>query len=456
MLVHLRVSLLTSCLRCGHECWFALCPPLCLCVNMCCSPSALSDSWICGLTCICKVVVSEEESVSLEAFSRQQRDLIALGIRCFHAKSYIATSAILDIVLAKPDYKAASGVNNVDGQIELMCLVEKLRSELNRSVDTSERCTRERDRALAEKESLQAEMTDTIQAFQAQLADSQPDGNPAYATYRTVLAEKTAHIQQLADRLMKSEHDLISTRHLLNQTHKSIPPHPSSPTTTTQAPSSASSGELKEEVKRLRKELEDFHFDKEKLRCELAHTHDASTTEIRKLQNKLKEVENAFLHVKGRLDNELVDKKSRGAEMNRQNDELSCIQRELKENQRSLEEVVAERNRFSKALESNKRELDKSRSTFEMDLRKCKTQSELDLRKYKTENELLLSQKQDLEAQVKTSLQELEDVRKAPSKNSQELEEAKEQLRIKDEELLKLTEDCANLKYRIRKLAKSS
>lgn len=343
-----------------------------------------------------------EVTVVLEAISRQQRDLISLAIRCFHARSYIATSAILDIVLAHPDRKSIDEAEGAGGQIELLTLIEKLRAELNRTVQSSERCVRERDRALFEKESLQAEMTDTIHAFQMQLAD----GNPAYATYRSIILEKSAENQ-------KMQHSLMQT------------------------------------VKQLQ-------TSEETLQRELSKVRDNSNLLVDKHRVELRELKNAFLHTKGRHDNLLAENKKVTSELESYRMEMSKHANKSKASEdengrihRTLDDVIAERNRLAKINESITKELEKTRNT-----------SRQEKLKLWSENEHLLQDKQDIQQQVASLSHQLQDLRSQPAVASEEsdakLKEANEQLNQKILENQKLMDEVASLKYRIRKLAKTT
>eukprot|EP00922_Rhytidocystis_sp_ex-Travisia-forbesii_P071581 GHVS01106802.1.p1 GENE.GHVS01106802.1~~GHVS01106802.1.p1 ORF type:complete len:713 (-),score=153.08 GHVS01106802.1:88-2226(-) len=387
------------------------------------------------------------ESVSLEAFSRHQRDLIALGVRCFHARSYVSTSALLDLVLPSPDYRSGRALESAEGngQIDLFCLVEKLRAELNRTVEIADRCLREREKAMVEKESLQAEMTDTIEAFQTQLGDAQPDGNPAYATYKTMIEEKYAENEKLQATLMSTTRELQHKDRELRELMES------------RDSASAVSHQLLQTTKQLQ--------DKEREMRSLVESRDNASLVSRRHQAELKEVQNAFLHTKARHDNLLLANKELTAEVERWRSQatsqsskatearhdystrIAQLEEEASRASRTVDDVVAERNRLMKLNGSISRELEKARAT-----------AHLELQKLQTENEHLIQDKQDLEQQLTSLAEQLQVVRDA--EHQVEMEKRQKELEgkvaEKDEEINKLKEEVASLKFRIRKLAKSS
>lgn len=111
--------------------------------------------------------MNETRAFHLQAQSRTARDLIALTIRCFHAKKYLPTAGILQELF--PVH--AIGANSVpaapagDSHLDECILLERLTKELNRAMqqkDMSEKVLRNTHH---EKNQLQAQLEETIRGF---------------------------------------------------------------------------------------------------------------------------------------------------------------------------------------------------------------------------------------------------------------------------------------------------
>lgn len=164
------------------------------------------------------ILDSEPDSVfSLNAITRNQRDLIALTIRCFHARQYISTTAVVEQLIHpnSDEYGDSNGSTSLD----LLVVLERLSSDLYQSVQKQEMLLRERDRAVTEKDSLEQEINATIQAYQELLLDYQNpeedlmrssrshkrNGGGGLATTSSDVTSRAAYVAEVENKLRDAQ-----------------------------------------------------------------------------------------------------------------------------------------------------------------------------------------------------------------------------------------------------------
>mmetsp|Transcript_113099 Transcript_113099/g.325120 ORF Transcript_113099/g.325120 Transcript_113099/m.325120 type:complete len:651 (-) Transcript_113099:116-2068(-) len=137
-------------------------------------------------TCKFTLILNEEpdKTYRFQALSRTSRDLIALLIRCFHARRYVATTFILSRLFQNPATPGAPMTSVQAGDFDIQSLAERLGKELNRTIGQLEVVERVVRNANLEKSELQAQLRETIASYteaieqlHAQLANAR--GGPA-------------------------------------------------------------------------------------------------------------------------------------------------------------------------------------------------------------------------------------------------------------------------------------
>merc|ERR1719247_1160899 len=136
-----------------------------------------------------QLIMSENRTLHLQAQSRTQRDLIALTVRCFHARKYLPTAGILQELFPVHAMGPGSGApapaqGGGDSHLDECILLERLTKELNRAMqqkDTSEKVLRNTHH---EKKQLQAQLEETIRGFTEVISggEDQLDRDPAAAS----------------------------------------------------------------------------------------------------------------------------------------------------------------------------------------------------------------------------------------------------------------------------------
>eukprot|EP00931_Biecheleriopsis_adriatica_P035091 TRINITY_DN20221_c0_g1_i1.p1 TRINITY_DN20221_c0_g1~~TRINITY_DN20221_c0_g1_i1.p1 ORF type:complete len:649 (-),score=152.41 TRINITY_DN20221_c0_g1_i1:64-1986(-) len=119
-------------------------------------------------TCKFRLELSEEQDKIFHfvALSRTSRDLIALLVRCFHARQYVATSFVLSRLFQNP---ATPGVPLTElppsKEMDIQRLCDRLGKELDRTVGQLESVERVVRNANNEKRELQAQLSETIGSY---------------------------------------------------------------------------------------------------------------------------------------------------------------------------------------------------------------------------------------------------------------------------------------------------
>mmetsp|Transcript_34577 Transcript_34577/g.98355 ORF Transcript_34577/g.98355 Transcript_34577/m.98355 type:complete len:665 (+) Transcript_34577:77-2071(+) len=115
-----------------------------------------------------QLVMNESRSFCLAAPSRTVRDLIALTIRFFHARKHISMTSVLRQVL--PVQTVAAGIAAAaptlpDPRLERCVVLERLTRELNRAMQQKDSLDRVLRNTCAENRHLQEQLSDSIAGF---------------------------------------------------------------------------------------------------------------------------------------------------------------------------------------------------------------------------------------------------------------------------------------------------
>jgi len=118
-------------------------------------------------TCKFRLELSEEQDkvYHFVALSRTSRDLIALLVRCFHARQYVATSFILSRLFQNPATPGAPLTSVTHADLDVDRLEGRLGKELDRTVGQLESVERIVRNATNEKKELQAQLSETIGSY---------------------------------------------------------------------------------------------------------------------------------------------------------------------------------------------------------------------------------------------------------------------------------------------------
>jgi len=99
------------------------------------------------------------------ALSRTSRDLIALLIRCFHSRKYIATSLILSSLGQNPATPGAPLTSLSKDRFDIHMLIGRQGKQLDRNVGMLAKVERKVRTMLSEKQELQAQLRETITSY---------------------------------------------------------------------------------------------------------------------------------------------------------------------------------------------------------------------------------------------------------------------------------------------------
>jgi len=316
-----------------------------------------------------QLLLSGSKTFHLVALSRTSRDLIALTIRCFHAKRYLSTASILQTLLPVQPIApgAAMPTNNarLNAYLDVCIVLERLARELNRAMQQKEVSEKVLRNTNHEKTQLQEQLMETISGFtevieglQTQCDDGAGAGPPPsmerlHDQLREVHASNKAlsdeldhmkrHLQKLQENRriaearvasgqgagpeaqvhqLKDERDMLRVRLEELSSNTSCVQHDKQEQVHTQ------------ELKRLRQDVESLHSQKEQLRRQLQDQ-----------DRERQELQDNFLYVKSQLDKVQL-KQAQAAEGG-----YGDGQGELQKHRQTLETVSEERNRLSSRLE---------------------------------------------------------------------------------------------------------
>lgn len=159
-------------------------------------------------TCKFRLELSEDadKSYRFQALSRTSRDLIALLIRCFHSRKYVATSFILSRLFQNPATPGAPLISVEAQDFDIHGLGDRLGKEFARTVGQLEVVERVVRNANAEKLELQAQLKETINSYteaiedmHQQLAAGQNDRGPGTALQLQLHEARSTHSQLQLD-----------------------------------------------------------------------------------------------------------------------------------------------------------------------------------------------------------------------------------------------------------------
>jgi len=334
--------------------------------------------------------MSESKTFQLSAPSRAVRDLVALTIRCFHAKKHISSAAILRQLLPVQQLVPGPGVGGAPldgGRLDFCIVLERLIKELNRSMMQKELSERMLRNTNLEKHDLQDQLLETIGGFsevmgdlEGQLTDpslppaAQPAASPdrlqeqvkeSFSTNQFLQAELQRATDELAqlrsEREARRRDDRPAGGGVLVQEATRLREERSALQTRLMELSNGTFNAEKQEkvdqahtqeLKRLRQDVEQLHNSKEQLR--------------RELQDKgreREELQQNFLYVKSQLD-KVQMKQAQSFNGNGSADGS----REQQKHQKALDAVGEERSRLSSRLETLLNEFEKEKGYHEQSL----------------------------------------------------------------------------------------
>lgn len=332
-------------------------------------------------TCKFQLIMNETRAYHLQAQSRTARDLIALTIRCFHAKKYLSTASVLQELFPVHAIGAPAAPAAIEGDSHLdeCILLERLTKELNRAMhkkDMSEKVLRNTHH---EKKQLQAQLEETIRGFgevinscEDQLsAGSSSTSAASMEKIQEQFRDQQAQNKVLEGRLRDSRKQLDDA--LRAKKAASAPGGGGGPNSSPEVVQlrekrdmlkarlhelTSSSGQQRDqadqvhvrELKRLRQDVEELNDEKEGLR-----------TKLRDADNKRQELQENFLYVKNQLDKVHV-------RHSQTTDGNSPEEKEAKKLTEAAANVGEERSRLSMRLEGVTRELEKEKSYHESSL----------------------------------------------------------------------------------------
>lgn len=426
-----------------------------------------------------QLIMGDSRSFHLSASSRTSRDLIALTIRCFHARKYISTAQILqDLLPVQPlgPHSGATPSPTVDSRLDACIVLERLTKELNRTMSQKEVSEKVLRNTHHEKNQLQVQLMETISGFtevieglQDQFGDN-TSATPALSVERlqSQLREANQQNQSLQGELAMWKQDLEKLqrqrkaagnsassagggalaaelknlreeRLLLQEKMREL----SSSSATTQQRDQADQVHANE-LKRLRQDVEMLHNQKEQLRRQL---QDAD--------RERQELQDNFLYVKGQLDKVQMRQAQAAA-----NPDAGSA-KELARHRQTLEDVSEERNRLAMRMEGLLREVEKEKTYHEQSLERVMTANARLLE----EKDKAAKEVQRLSQLYSESVQQLQNtsssgVFRADSITSSsgfvdpdELGRVRAQIAQIDEALQRKEQENESLKNRIRKLA---
>mmetsp|Transcript_14345 Transcript_14345/g.25223 ORF Transcript_14345/g.25223 Transcript_14345/m.25223 type:complete len:661 (-) Transcript_14345:73-2055(-) len=435
-------------------------------------------------TCKFQLIMDHARIFHLQAQSRTSRDLIALTVRCFHAKKYLSTNDILqELFPVNPMGQGApaSGSSHLDECI----LLERLTKELNRSMqqkDTSEKVLRNTHH---EKRQLQAQLEETITGFQEVIEglEVSTQGPSLSTTTSSMPVERLQEqYREVKSQNQALEAELQTMRRQLEEAQRSN----KAATAAAGGPGgrglggassvevsqlreernhlqarlrelSSSSGQQRDqadqvhtqELKRLRQDVETLHNQKEALRKQLQDGDRAR-----------QELQENFLYVKGQLDKVQMKQAQTTAGAGGESKEFE----RFREN---ISTVSEERNRLCNRMETLSREIEKEKAYHESSLERVMTaNARLMEERDRAEKEVQrLSklyaesvqqvQSPDTEISASTGVFRLDSTASSPvtAADQEEMNNVRKQLAQIEEAIKRKDQENESLKNRIRKLA---
>mmetsp|Transcript_85056 Transcript_85056/g.214333 ORF Transcript_85056/g.214333 Transcript_85056/m.214333 type:complete len:651 (+) Transcript_85056:88-2040(+) len=428
-----------------------------------------------------ELVMSDSRTFALSAHSRTARDLIALTVRCFHARKHISSAAILRQLLPVQPMTAGVGAPNPlppDSRLNSCIILERLIRELNRTMqqkDMSERVLRNTNN---EKKELQEQLLETISGFTEVIEGL----NDQVTDPSALAASPIVSIERLQEQLRESNAS-NATLQVDKQNAQNELERLRALNEAARRRSSVDSGAMTEEVKRLMSEkrmlearlqdtsnissiaqqqdrLEQVHAKEIKLlRMDVESLHNQKENLIKELRDKdseREELQQNFFYVKGQLDKVQLKQAQSAAN-------AGDGSRELHKHQQTIDMVGEERSRLSMRLEAILNDAEKAKSYHEQSVeRVMKANGRLMEEKDRASREvqrlsqLYADSVKNLQSETdrtmttgayKSEVYEGGDVCK------EDFDQVRAQLAAAEEALAKREQENESLKSRIRKLA---
>jgi len=434
-----------------------------------------------------QLILNEARTFHLHALSRTSRDLIALTIRCFHAKKFLSTSDLLQELFPVHRIAPGSKAGGSDGHLDKCILLERIAKELNRSMQQKEISDRVLRNTHREKEELQKQImetiggyTEVIEGLQQQCAEGmaaartptipierlQEEYREAQSCNQAMQAEIQAmrrHLEEarrtwqaaeavapkgdlggLGTAVGQEVSQLQEERNLLQARLQELSTNSVSVIQREQADQGHA-----QELKRLRQDVEMLHDQKVSLRRTL---QDADRTR--------QELQENFLYVKGQLD-KVQMKQAQSSQGSGADD------KEIARCRQNLEAVTEERNRLSVRMEALCRELEKDKAYHEASLERVmaangrlmeeKDRSDKEVKRLSRLYAEAVQQVQQQSQTLQSGVFRNDSVGGSPSDEfaaeQEEISKLRAQVTQVDESIKKKEQENESLKNRIRKLA---
>mmetsp|Transcript_88639 Transcript_88639/g.211640 ORF Transcript_88639/g.211640 Transcript_88639/m.211640 type:complete len:650 (+) Transcript_88639:101-2050(+) len=332
-----------------------------------------------------RLVMSEVKTFHLMALTRTARDLIALTIRCFHAKKYMSTSSLLQTLLPVQAPATAGAVIPItDARLDACIVLETLAKELNRTMQQKEISEKVLRNTNHEKRQLQEQLMETISGFtevieglqdQCDGATNVPSADRLQEQLKEISSSNRSqqaeveslrmHLEKLGESKKLAEarartgagagpeaqvHQLKDERDMLKARLEEL----SSNTATVQHDQQEQVHT--QELKRLRQDVESLHNEKEQLRRQLQDQ-----------DKERQELQDNFLYVKTQLDK--VQMKQAEAAQNGSSDG----QKELQRHKQTLQSISEERNRLAARMDSALNVAEKEKAYHEQSVERVTT-----------------------------------------------------------------------------------
>lgn len=333
-----------------------------------------------------QLIMNETRIFNLTAPSRTARDLLALTVRCMHARRFLPPESVLSRLLpvqptmVVPGGPPAAPPEVPDRHLRTCIVLDRLAKELNRAMQQRELAEKTLRNTGREKKDLQEQLMETISGFTDVIEGLQGQCATGVCTTSSVGASDAEgareQLRELASQNRKAQADLQSMQHRLEKLQReraegcAAAHQPGvqelarqlreerdalraqlAGTGAPAAPASAreqSEQARAQELKRLRQDVEGLHHQKEHL--------------LRQLQDRdreRQELQDSFLYVKGQLDTLQLRQAQGGA---------GCAEKELSRSRCSLETASLERNQAAVRLEDTLREQEKEKAYHEQSL----------------------------------------------------------------------------------------
>lgn len=300
------------------------------------------------------------------ALSRTSRDLIALMIRCFHSRQYVATSFVISRLFQNPATPGAPLTHVTAGDFDLQGLGERLGTQLDRTVGQLQAVEKIVRNANEEKRQLQAQLRETISSYTEAIEKlhqqlAQAKGLPAASLQLQLHDARAMHsrlqleMQELKPRIEEEQQRAASSAGAAG--HAAEAESLRSEIQQLRASISALTGDASvqsqrdqtrgEELRRLRQDVDILNNEKVSLeKC-------AAQAE----KEKADLIEN-FLYVKGCLDKlQMASLQTPAASPE--------VEREVAQLKQSYSQMVDERNRLAVRVEALDREREKEKQRRE-------------------------------------------------------------------------------------------